>query len=106
MELLDDDGKTIMQPNSCHLRRLTLSEENEFELEVVTTMAHPRYVSTLSIMMKIIISYHSNMWMTKFGTNGRYIASPTTDGKIFIWNVRSKELVSVLHDHSMKNPNN
>lgn len=39
------------------------------------------------------------MWMTKFGTNGRYIASPTTDGKIFIWNIRSKELVTVLRDH-------
>eukprot|EP01114_Cavostelium_apophysatum_P022749 TRINITY_DN8336_c0_g1_i1.p1 TRINITY_DN8336_c0_g1~~TRINITY_DN8336_c0_g1_i1.p1 ORF type:complete len:617 (+),score=168.47 TRINITY_DN8336_c0_g1_i1:139-1989(+) len=84
VETLDDDGVTVMTPNSCHLRKLKM-EEDSFSLEIVHTFQHEQY--------------HSNMWMTKFATNGRYILSPTTEGKVFIWNIQTKALVAVMHDH-------
>ena len=45
-------------------------------------------------------SFHSNEFLTKFGSNGRYIAAPTTNGKVFFWDVATKELTGVIQDYS------
>lgn len=34
----------------------------------------------------------------RLATNGRYVASPTTNGKVFLWNLRSKELAAVIRN--------
>jgi len=44
-------------------------------------------------------SYNSNVWPLKFASNGRYILSPTVDGRVFIWNIASRERVGLLADH-------
>jgi WD40 repeat protein len=35
----------------------------------------------------------------KMATNKRYLLAPTMDGKVFVWNLRSAQLVGILNDH-------
>lgn len=40
--------------------------------------------------------YHANFWLTEFGLNGRYIAAPTAEGKVFVWNIKTAKLVAII----------
>jgi hypothetical protein len=40
--------------------------------------------------------YHANYWLTEFACSNRYVAAPTAEGKIFIWNLKSSQLVGVV----------
>jgi WD40 repeat protein len=85
------------QANSkCQLHRLKMiktpgrgkkknTEVISFELETVHTYLHPEFTS--------------NSWLIKINTNGRYLFSPTSNGKIFIWNMATTKLAAILHDH-------
>jgi WD40 repeat protein len=44
--------------------------------------------------------YKSNVWLMKCNSNGRYMCSPTTDGRVFVWNLRSREVAAILFDHT------
>ena len=77
----------MVQPNTCQLRKLVVPErgQGKFRLEEANIYGHS--------------DYRSNIWMLKLATNGRYVLSPTTEGKVFVWNLRSAELVAILNDH-------
>lgn len=77
----------MVQPNTCHLRKLTIPSggRGKFRIDEVNAFAHE--------------DYHANIWLLRLATNGRYILAPTTEGKVFVWNVRSRELVAILRDH-------
>jgi WD40 repeat protein len=43
--------------------------------------------------------YYSNSWMVKVASNGRYVAAPTNDGNVFIFNLKSGEPTCILRHH-------
>jgi WD40 repeat protein len=61
-------------------------EEVSFKLETVHTYNHPEYVS--------------NSWLIKIRSNGRYLFAPTSNGKVFVWNLKTTKLAAILHDHA------
>jgi len=85
-EAQDENGNTVIaKPNSCTFWKLTLDMDttvDPFELDVLNSFEDQHY--------------HSNMWLVKVSTNGRYILAPGSDGKIFIWNLKSNEKVAVI----------
>jgi WD40 repeat protein len=91
-ELVSDDSKqTTDKPNTCHIRKLTIpdSPEGKFQLSLLHTFEHE--------------AYKSNIWPVKIATNGRYVLAPTSDGKIFIWNLLTGGLSGILSDHDYGN---
>src|SRR5689334_19968203 len=76
-----------MYPNKCILHKLTMPREAE---EKWTLDEVARYEDE---------DYQTGRWLLRLGTNGRYIFAPTNCGKVFIWNIKSHELVGVLIDH-------
>jgi WD40 repeat protein len=36
----------------------------------------------------------------RIASNGRYLVAPTAVGKVYIWNIRTKQLVGILEDHN------
>jgi len=87
VELIDENDQ-VVNPNTCQLRKLVVPEKGQgkFRLEEVNVYSHT--------------DYRSNIWMLKLATNGRYVLSPTVEGKVFVWNLRSAELVAILNDHA------
>lgn len=41
----------------------------------------------------------SKHWATRFASNGIYLVSSSSNGKVFIWNLKSGRLTGVLADH-------
>jgi len=76
-----------MKENTIHLRKLKLPimAGDKFELSCLKTYGHKDYIA--------------NCWQTLLSSNGRYVASPTTIGKIFIWNIRTAEVTAILAHH-------
>lgn len=58
-------------------------------------------IGAYDVVLTFIFSYKSNIWPVKMATNGRYILAPTSDGKIFIWNLLTGGLSGILSDHGM-----
>jgi len=79
-----DDQDVIEKPNAVHLRQISISKD-KFELSLMKEFHHK--------------DYHSNTWPAKLNSNGRYVLSPTSDGKVFIWNLRTGQLTAVLQIH-------
>ncbi|PRP82326.1 hypothetical protein PROFUN_10230 [Planoprotostelium fungivorum] len=87
VELVDEENSSkVTQANKCTLHKLTMPGKrgNFWEFEIVDQYAHDEY--------------QSNLWLMRLATNGRYVASPTTNGKVFLWNLRSKELAAVIRN--------
>ncbi|KAL0477070.1 hypothetical protein AKO1_006131 [Acrasis kona] len=100
IEVLHKETNLPSQPNMVHLRELTFSEhsspvkssktkkQNQWNIKTISTFKHPEYLS--------------NSWLTKINTsfNKRYLFAPTSNGKVFIWNIQTNKLAAVLHDHA------
>jgi hypothetical protein len=43
--------------------------------------------------------YHSNSWLIKIASNGRYIAAPTFHGEVFFFNIKTGTVSAILRDH-------
>eukprot|EP01117_Protostelium_nocturnum_P011269 TRINITY_DN4093_c0_g2_i4.p1 TRINITY_DN4093_c0_g2~~TRINITY_DN4093_c0_g2_i4.p1 ORF type:complete len:531 (-),score=175.47 TRINITY_DN4093_c0_g2_i4:719-2311(-) len=85
VELLDDDDSSkVMHRNKCILHKLSMPgvRTKGWCLEEVQRFEHDEY--------------QANLWMMQLASNGRYLAAPTTVGKIFIWNLKSQTLTAVL----------
>jgi len=88
VEVLDVEDDTVpSRPNRCHLEKLIypVSDHDHFRLEDIKAYNDDRY--------------HSNSWLIKIASNGRYIAAPTYDGKVFIYNLKSGKVSGMLHYH-------
>ncbi|KAJ3052793.1 hypothetical protein HK097_005660 [Rhizophlyctis rosea] len=88
VEELDAEDFTISsKPNSVTLHKLTYpkSKGGKFELETVKRFMHEEY--------------RSNSWLIKITSNGRYIAAPTYDGSIIMFNMKTGSVGAILRDH-------
>lgn len=88
VEVLDADDDTVpSKPNKCHLEKLIypISEHDHFKIEDINSYQDE--------------NYHSNSWLIKVTSNGRYIVAPTYDGKLFIFNLKTGKLSGMLHYH-------
>ena len=54
------------------------------------------------VYINFMCSYHSNSWLIKISSNGRYLAAPTMDGGVFIFNLRNGQVTGILRDHDGK----
>jgi WD40 repeat protein len=95
IEQTNEETNIPLANNKCHVRKLTFSKksaskgkkkDNLFNLETVSTFMHPEYTS--------------NSWLIKINSNGRYLFAPTSNGKVFIWNIKTTKLAAILHDHA------
>jgi len=81
-----------MYPNKVKLHKLTMPSDGNpsWNLEEVHRFEHDEF--------------HANIWLLKFATtvNGRYVAAPTAVGKVFVWNIKTKELVAVIQKHAQE----
>jgi WD40 repeat protein len=88
VEVLDVEDESIpSKPNRCHLEKLIypVNDHDHFRLEDIKSFNDG--------------DYHSNSWLIKITSNGRYIAAPTYDGKVFIYNLKSGKISGKLHYH-------
>ncbi|KAL1915225.1 uncharacterized protein VTP21DRAFT_7501 [Calcarisporiella thermophila] len=87
-ELCDlEDGTISSTPNTCTLHKLVYPTElgGKFELEELMRYKHP--------------DYYANSWLMKIASNGRYLAAPTIQGQVFIYNLKSGDVTAILKDH-------
>jgi len=88
VELLNEENPSeVMHPNKCMLHRLTMPSTPTGKWGF-TEVA--RYQDD---------DYCSNLWLLQLSSNGIYVASPTTEGHIFLWNLFTKQLVTITKDH-------
>ncbi|KAJ3289071.1 hypothetical protein HK104_007766 [Borealophlyctis nickersoniae] len=88
VEELDAENNTInSKPNSVTLHKLVYPKKKGslFTLDLVKRYTHEEY--------------RSNSWLVKVTSNGRYIAAPTYDGSVVIFNMKSGNVTSILRDH-------
>ncbi|KAI9470667.1 MAG: WD40-repeat-containing domain protein [Benjaminiella poitrasii] len=86
-EMCDVSEGVSSKPNTCTLHKLIYPAEDggEFKLEEVK-----RYQDE---------DYHSNSWLVKITSNGRYILAPTIYGQIFVFNMLTGQVTAILKDH-------
>ena len=73
--------------NEAHLRRLILPNDNTepYRLETVMTYTDDNFQNVT--------------WLLRMKSNGYYVLVPTSNGKIFVFNVLTGFLTCVLADH-------
>jgi WD40 repeat protein len=76
-----------MYPNKCVLYKIKMPNEinSKWEFNEVA-----RYEDD---------EYCSNLWLLQLSSNGKYVACPSTEGHIFIWNLKTKKLETITKDH-------
>ncbi|KAJ3218650.1 hypothetical protein HDU67_004703 [Dinochytrium kinnereticum] len=88
VEMLDIEGETInSHPNKVMMHVLLFPKDKTsvFELHHLRSFSHS--------------DYYSNSWITKLATNGRYIAAPTCNGKVFFFEIESGNVAAILNNH-------
>ncbi|KAJ3039586.1 hypothetical protein HDV00_012043 [Rhizophlyctis rosea] len=88
VEELDAEDFTIStKPNSVTLHKLVYPKTagGKFVLQSVKRFFHEEY--------------RSNSWLIKITSNGRYIAAPTYDGAVCMFNMKSGRVSAILRDH-------
>ena len=53
-------------------------------------------------MINELVSYHSNSWLVKITSNGRYLLAPTIYGQIFVFNMLTEQVTAILKEHQGK----
>ncbi|EFC35199.1 predicted protein [Naegleria gruberi] len=83
-----NSNEEISSNNDIHLRKLNLNLKKiqDSTLETLHTFQHD--------------DYYCNSWMAKCKYFNGYLFAPTCYGKLFIWNVHTKQLCAILNDHS------
>ncbi|CAO3679170.1 unnamed protein product [Umbelopsis vinacea] len=86
-EMCDMGDGISSTPNTCTLHKLVYPEKKggKFELLEVKKYKHE--------------DYHSNSWLVKVASNGRYLLAPTIYGQIFVFNLLSGQVSAILKDH-------
>ncbi|RKP22525.1 hypothetical protein SYNPS1DRAFT_31873 [Syncephalis pseudoplumigaleata] len=85
VELLDSEDCTLAsQPNSVILHKLMYptTKGGVFKLVEEKRYQHEEY--------------HSNSWLVKIASNGRFILAPTLNGQVFLFDIRSGKVLMVL----------
>ncbi|RIB10674.1 WD40-repeat-containing domain protein [Gigaspora rosea] len=88
VEILDaEGGKIASRANVSILHKLIYPSKKgqPFELKEVRRFGHK--------------DYHSNSWLIKISSNGRYLVAPTMTGHVFIFSLRTGKVTAILRDH-------
>jgi len=48
-------------------------------------------------------SYSANIWLLRFCSNGRYMISGSSEGNVFVWNLKSAQMAAVISEHNTSN---
>lgn len=89
-----------MYPNKVILHKLTrpTNAKGKWELKEISRFEHDE--QNVNYYWKLILfSFQANRWQLQPTPNGRYVVAPTIEGKIFVWNLKSSTLVTILKDH-------
>ncbi|CAO3692756.1 unnamed protein product [Rhizopus stolonifer] len=86
-ELCDVSEGVSSKPNTCTLHKLVYPTKNNepFKLQQVKKYQNE--------------DYHSNSWLVKITSNGRYLLAPTIYGQIFVFNMLTEQVTAILKDH-------
>ncbi|KAI9305369.1 WD40-repeat-containing domain protein [Cunninghamella echinulata] len=86
-EMCDIDDGVSSTPNTCTLHRLWYPKQSgdPFQLEEIKKYKHE--------------DYHSNSWLVKIASNGRYLFAPTLYGQIFVFNILTGQVTSIIKEH-------
>ncbi|KAI8075901.1 WD40-repeat-containing domain protein [Gilbertella persicaria] len=86
-EMCDVSEGVSSKPNTCTLHKLVYPTTigGKFRLETVKRFTHE--------------DYHSNSWLVKITSNGRYILAPTIYGQIFVFNIASGQVSAIIKEH-------
>ncbi|KAF7730101.1 hypothetical protein EC973_003047 [Apophysomyces ossiformis] len=86
-EMCDISDGVSSIPNTCTLHKLSYPNQlgGQFKLEQVKKYQHE--------------DYHSNSWLVKITSNGRYLLAPTIYGQVFVFNMLTGQATAVLKDH-------
>ncbi|KAI8923196.1 WD40-repeat-containing domain protein [Entophlyctis helioformis] len=88
VEMLDAENSTVNSiPNTVRLHKLVYPSVfgQPFRLEEERRYHHEMY--------------RSNSWLIKVTSNGRYVAAPTYDGNVCLFNLETGDMVGILQDH-------
>ncbi|KAI8805036.1 WD40-repeat-containing domain protein [Cladochytrium replicatum] len=88
VEVLDAEDNTVnSKPNTVNLYKLNYptTDGGQFSLELFKQYSDEKYLS--------------NSWLVKISSNGRYVAAPTFDGQVFLFELATGQVVEVLKDH-------
>ncbi|KAI8364922.1 WD40-repeat-containing domain protein [Blakeslea trispora] len=86
-EMCDVSEGVSSKPNTCTLHKLIYPSAigEPFQLETVKKFMHE--------------DYHSNSWLVKITSNGRYILAPTIYGQIFVFNIVTGNVSAIIKEH-------
>ncbi|KAG1053228.1 hypothetical protein G6F43_004683 [Rhizopus delemar] len=86
-ELCDVSEGVSSKPNTCTLHKLVYPTKDgeQFRLEQVKKYQNE--------------DYHSNSWLVKITSNGRYLLAPTIYGQIFVFNMLTEQVTAILKEH-------
>ncbi|KAI8362685.1 WD40-repeat-containing domain protein [Choanephora cucurbitarum] len=86
-EMCDVSEGVSSKPNTCTLHKLVYPSVigGQFKLEMVKQFMHE--------------DYHSNSWLVKITSNGRYILAPTIYGQIFVFNIVTGNVSAIIKEH-------
>jgi len=88
IESIDEDTSEPSQENRCWLLKLTFPTKDggSFSLTKVHAFTDK--------------NYKANTWLTRLGTNSRYVFGPTSFGHIVVWNILTRQVTAHISDHS------
>ncbi|KAI8994642.1 WD40-repeat-containing domain protein [Pilobolus umbonatus] len=86
-EMCDVSEGVSSKPSTCTLHKLIYPSKptEQFKLVEVKRFQHP--------------DYHSNSWLVKITSNGRYILAPTIYGQVFVFNMLTGQVTAILKEH-------
>eukprot|EP01119_Soliformovum_irregulare_P019852 TRINITY_DN6369_c1_g1_i2.p1 TRINITY_DN6369_c1_g1~~TRINITY_DN6369_c1_g1_i2.p1 ORF type:complete len:147 (+),score=55.04 TRINITY_DN6369_c1_g1_i2:156-596(+) len=87
VEAIDRESKRPMAPSRCHLRKLTIGKlRGALKISMETESAFDD------------LNYNSNVWLMKLASNGRYLLAGTSEGGVYVWNLRTTQLTAILKE--------
>jgi len=85
VEEANEEGFPVTGYNKVMLHKLTFPEgssHHEWKFDVVQEYTHD--------------DYFANVYMCKLATNGYYVAAPTVQNSVFVWNILTGALVAII----------
>lgn len=73
-----------------------LKKLKDIRIKSKTLIYMLKYTACLVFFFK---RYHSNSWLVRIASNGRYLLAPTALGQIFAFNMLTGEVTAIIKEH-------